>query len=415
MTSRRAPLPGAPDSRHTRAVAACARALADVEHADTLLAESNAPTHSGLRAVADRLVLQRRFHDARIHADHQPGDAGAAELFDAVEQARLDALGAGWLPGIAKNLLAHPGAEDDGIRWLVFEAISGQPAPREKQALTARVKAELPESVLGGLRALRDASRDQTTFAVAAAAWVQSARGYVRRDHSSTAPGQSFTLPLRYIDKYQRRGRYESPVGTKGRGTRKETGVQAGGDEGSVTGWSRRRANGRRARLSGLHHRARPCRQRGGARQPGRARTAAPHARRRVERHTHDGGPPGQEAPPRAHGAPGPRMALRPRRRTARRLAPGADDCQPRRRASLQRGDRLAVPKHGGDAAHRPLGLDARPADADRGADSGNLCARARALQRQVRGARIHHARVGRRRAGPRMGGGRLSGTPRPA
>src|SRR4029434_6298150 len=114
-------------------------------------------THSGLRAVADRLVLQRRFHDARIHAGHQPDDAGAAELFDAVEQARLDALGAGWLPGIARNLLAHPGAEDDGVRWLVFEAISGRSAPREKHALTERVKAELPKSVLDGLPALRDA------------------------------------------------------------------------------------------------------------------------------------------------------------------------------------------------------------------------------------------------------------------
>jgi len=222
-----------PDHRHTRAVAACARALADVEHADTLLAESNAPTQSGLRAVADRIVLQRRFHDATIHADHQPGDAGAAELFDAVEQARLDALGAGWLPGIARNLLAHPGAEDDGVRWLVFEAISGQAAPREKQALTARVKAELPENVLDDLHALRDAARDQSTFAAAAAAWVQSARGYVRRDQPSAAPGQGFSLPLRYIDKYQRRGRYESPVGIKGRSARKETGVQGGADEGA--------------------------------------------------------------------------------------------------------------------------------------------------------------------------------------
>src|SRR5262245_27372068 len=135
MNVRRAPLLGVSDHRQTRAVAACARALGDVDNADALLAQSNAATHSALRALADRIVLQRRFHDSAIHQRHQPADADALSLFDAVEQARLDALGSNWLPGIARNLLAHPGAEEDGVRWLVFEAISGRPAPKEKHAL----------------------------------------------------------------------------------------------------------------------------------------------------------------------------------------------------------------------------------------------------------------------------------------
>ena len=221
------------DGKRIRAVAACARALASIEDADALVAQSSAATHSGLRAFADRVVLQRRFHDTAIHQQHQPDDAGAANLFDAVEQARLDALGANWLPGIAHNLLAHPGAEDDGVRWLVFEAVSGRPAPGEKQALAARIKAELPKDLFAGLRRLRDSARNQAAFAAAAAAWVTAARSYGPRDRAIASNGQAFTLPLRYIDKYQRRGRYESPVGTAGRKKRKETRGQADGVDGA--------------------------------------------------------------------------------------------------------------------------------------------------------------------------------------
>ena len=233
MVTRRAPLSGVPDYRHTRAVAACARALGDVADADALLAQSSAATHSGLRAFADRVVLQRRFHDAAVHHRYRPDETDAADLFDAVEQARLDALGAGWLPGIARNLLAHPGADDDGVRWLVFETVSGQAAPKSKAALTARVKSELPPVLLDRLGALRDAAPDQSAFAAAAAEWVRAVRTYVRREQSAPGTIQTFTLPLRYIDKYQRRGRYESPVGAAARSTKKDGTRHAGSDDGA--------------------------------------------------------------------------------------------------------------------------------------------------------------------------------------
>ena len=102
---------------------------------------------------------------------------------------------------------------------------------------------------------------------------------------------------------------------------------------------------------------------------------------------------------------PGSRMALRSRRRTARRVAPGEARREPRRRPAVQTGKRIAVSEHRRDAADRSLGIDARPADADCGADGGDLRARARALRRQMRGARVHHARMGRRRARARVGG----------
>ena len=220
------------DHRRVRALAACARTLAAVEGADALLQQSNAPTHSGLRAVADRIVLQRRFHDAAVHQRHQPDDTEASNLYDAVERARLDALGAGWLPGMAHNLLAHPGADDDGVRWLVFETISGRAAPHEKQRLAAKVMAELPRELADGLDELRRCATDQAAFAVAAATWVRAAQRYVRRDESRSAPGETFTLPFRYIDKYQRRGRYESPVAAA-KGARQEPTRQVDSTDGA--------------------------------------------------------------------------------------------------------------------------------------------------------------------------------------
>jgi cobaltochelatase CobT len=154
-------------------------------------------------------------------------------MFDAVEQARLDALGAEWLPGIARNLLAHPGADDDGVRWLVFEAVSGRPAPNDKASLTARVKSELPKDLLDGLSSLRDTARDQAAFAAAAAEWVRAAERHVRRDQSTSDTAATFTLPLREIDKYQRRGRYGSPVGTGSRSEQKKRELQTGTHDGA--------------------------------------------------------------------------------------------------------------------------------------------------------------------------------------
>src|SRR5262245_36573560 len=120
--------------RTLEAVGACTRALAGLEYADAAIAQSSAASLSALRAFGDRLALRARFHDTAVHASHRPGSATEADLFDALEQARLDAIGAQWLRGVATNLVAHPGTEPDGLRWLAFEAFSSLPAPKEQSA-----------------------------------------------------------------------------------------------------------------------------------------------------------------------------------------------------------------------------------------------------------------------------------------
>lgn len=56
------------------------------------------------RGLADGFALRMRHHNPVLHARTAPGDAVARAVFDAVEQARVDALGSAGYDGIADNL-----------------------------------------------------------------------------------------------------------------------------------------------------------------------------------------------------------------------------------------------------------------------------------------------------------------------
>jgi len=59
-----------------------------------------------LRGQADALALRLKHHDAAIHARYRPTDETARAVFDAAEQARIEALGARDMRGVAANLRA---------------------------------------------------------------------------------------------------------------------------------------------------------------------------------------------------------------------------------------------------------------------------------------------------------------------
>ena len=212
-----------------RALSACARTLTGAPDAEAALAQSNAATIGGLRAFADRFVLRRRFHDPAVHAGHRPPDPAPALLLDTLELARLDALGARWLPGIAHNLLAHPGADDDGLRWLAFAVWSSQQPPASKQAAVDRVNAALSSRLRAALHDLRHALEDQDAFAAAAATWVREAAAHIPPTAADTAGAQRFELPVRFVDRWERRGRYAAPTATARRDRTDLPRDQAGG------------------------------------------------------------------------------------------------------------------------------------------------------------------------------------------
>jgi cobaltochelatase CobT len=56
------------------------------------------------RGAADSAALRLRFHDPRVHARNAPADIDARAVFDALETARVEALGARAMGGVRENL-----------------------------------------------------------------------------------------------------------------------------------------------------------------------------------------------------------------------------------------------------------------------------------------------------------------------
>src|SRR3954471_21372887 len=69
------------------------------------------------RGAADSLALRLRHHDAKLHARTAPADADARGVFDALETARIEALGARAMGGVRENLahLADARVRSDAI------------------------------------------------------------------------------------------------------------------------------------------------------------------------------------------------------------------------------------------------------------------------------------------------------------
>ena len=63
------------------------------------------------RGTADALAMHRRYHDAGTHSKYAPAGQMARDLYEAMETARCEAMGARDMPGTAGNIDAKIGAE----------------------------------------------------------------------------------------------------------------------------------------------------------------------------------------------------------------------------------------------------------------------------------------------------------------
>src|SRR3712207_1676937 len=59
-----------------------------------------------IRGMADQMALRLAHHDDAAHARLRPYNSAGAQLFEAVEQARVEAIGANALGGVRANLAA---------------------------------------------------------------------------------------------------------------------------------------------------------------------------------------------------------------------------------------------------------------------------------------------------------------------
>ncbi|WP_316862952.1 cobaltochelatase subunit CobT [uncultured Cohaesibacter sp.] len=80
-----------------------------------------------LRGQADSLALRVACHDPRVHAKLAPQGARARGVFDAVEQARVEAIGSSQMSGLAQNVSAM--LEDRYSRFVSGDSTRGEEAP----------------------------------------------------------------------------------------------------------------------------------------------------------------------------------------------------------------------------------------------------------------------------------------------
>ncbi len=137
-----------------------------------------------LRGKADALALRLALHDAARHQQSAPPGARARRIHDAAEQARVEALGARDMRGVAGNLDAaliercrREGwnqAEDrqtaplaDAVSMLVRERITGRPAPEDARGLMQVWREDVEAAAGAALDALADSAGDQARFAEA--------------------------------------------------------------------------------------------------------------------------------------------------------------------------------------------------------------------------------------------------------
>ena len=181
-------------------LAGTARALSDnaeVELAFTADAPSQAGRHikvpmpartlpadqvAEARGFADSFALRLRHHNVMLHAKAAPQEAVARAVFDAVENARVDALGSKGYAGIADNLdralamrmksdpISRARATDEvplssAVALLVRERLTGRAAPASAAAGLALVRDWIEEKAGGDLDALAFAIDDQQAFA----------------------------------------------------------------------------------------------------------------------------------------------------------------------------------------------------------------------------------------------------------
>lgn len=133
------------------------------------------------RGFADANALKLRHHSSKIHAASAPGEAVARAVFDAVEQARVEAIGSRQMEGVRANLnhALDMRLKSDAIRRArsadevplstalalkVRERLTGQAIPKDVAAGVALVEEWIEDKAGSDLDALALAIDDQRAF-----------------------------------------------------------------------------------------------------------------------------------------------------------------------------------------------------------------------------------------------------------
>ena len=185
-----------------RAVVGCMRAISGKPDLEVSFA-ADRPMLSGLKArlpepprkltrrdvaitrgVGNSIALRLACHDPQLHRLNAPEGKNARAVFDAVEQARVEALGATRMTGVARNLAAmledryHRGNYqdvsdradaplEDAVALMVRERLTGQAPPASSRKIVELWRDWIEERAGGDLSRLEETVEDQGRFASA--------------------------------------------------------------------------------------------------------------------------------------------------------------------------------------------------------------------------------------------------------
>ena len=195
----KAPAKEAPNEPFKRALSGCMRAIARHPELEVSFAAERPGLAGGkarlpepprklnredaaiVRGHADSIALRMACHDAAIHRKLVPGSQQGRAVFEAVEQARVEAIGARRMQGVAQNLSAmlddhfHRGKFDqvtdradapieDALAMLVRERLTGLPPPPAAKKLVDLWRNFIEEKAGGELDRLENFVEDQRRF-----------------------------------------------------------------------------------------------------------------------------------------------------------------------------------------------------------------------------------------------------------
>ncbi len=135
-----------------------------------------------VRGTGDAYALRRAYHEEKIHSQFRPQSPEGAGVFEAAEQARVEAIGALAMAGVKANLaagleqrLVHRGMAKartreevpmaDAVGLLVREALTGDKPPPSLAAAVDLWRPFIQEKAGSDLARLGGALRDQKAFA----------------------------------------------------------------------------------------------------------------------------------------------------------------------------------------------------------------------------------------------------------
>ncbi|QKC81571.1 cobaltochelatase subunit CobT [Mesorhizobium sp. NZP2077] len=134
------------------------------------------------RGLGDSMALKRACHDARIHTKLAPEGKAARAIYDAVEQARVEAIGSRAMQGVADNIgsmLEDKYAKanlvdvkdkadapiEEALALMVREKLTGRPVPKSGERLVELWRPWVEEKAKADLDGLSAKLGDQQAFA----------------------------------------------------------------------------------------------------------------------------------------------------------------------------------------------------------------------------------------------------------